>query len=54
MTTVNNDRTSIHRTTCTAWCSPKHHRFCGSQVCCPHLHTPQAVAVRNNTNGGKR
>jgi hypothetical protein len=54
MTTVTNDRNSIQSTTCASWCSPKLYRFCGSPICCEHLHTPQAVAARNNTTGGKR
>lgn len=53
MTTVKT-RTSIHSTTCAPWCNPKKYRFCGSPICCEHLHTAQAVAARNNTKGGKR
>jgi hypothetical protein len=54
MATVKN-RTSIHhRTSCAYWCSPKKYRFCGSPICCPHLHTATAVAARNNIKGGAR
>lgn len=39
---------SVRTGGCASWCSPKHYRFCGSPVCCPHLHTN-----RSNTNASK-
>jgi hypothetical protein len=42
------NRTSIPRTSCAPWCSPKKHMLCGSPICCPHLYTG---AESNNRAG---